>query len=151
MRYSFKIHKEGKMYWAQGIELTGCFTQGNTLEELHKNMREALNLMVSEPADSDDFVPLPDKSIKSTRTVVKVPVDPQVAFSFYVRLLRKKHKLTQKQMASRLGFKSIFQYQRLESANYNPTLNTLALVKNLFPEISLDQLCDIGERQKKAA
>lgn len=148
MKYSFKIHKEGKNYWAQGIELPGCFTQGDSLEELYKNMREALNLMVSEPAD---FVPLPDKSIKSSRNVVKVPVDPQVAFSFYVRFFRKKHKLTQKQMANKLGFRSIFQYQRLESANYNPTLNTLALVKRLFPEISLDQLCDISEKQKKAA
>jgi predicted RNase H-like HicB family nuclease/DNA-binding XRE family transcriptional regulator len=144
MKYSFKIHKEGKGFWAQGIELPGCFTQGDSMEELQKNMREALNLIVSEPADSDDFVPFPDKSIKASRSIVKVPVDPQVAFSFYVRLFRKKHKLTQKQVANKLGFKSIFQYQRLESANYNPTLNTLALVKVLFPEISLDQLCDIG-------
>jgi predicted RNase H-like HicB family nuclease/DNA-binding XRE family transcriptional regulator len=151
MKYSFKIHKEGKGYWAQGIELPGCFTQGDSLDELRKNMREALNLMVSEPADSDDFVPLPDKSIKSSRNIAKVPVDPQVAFSFYVRLLRKKYKLTQKQMAHKLGFKSIFQYQRLEAANYNPTLNTLALIKNLFPEISLDQLCDGVEPLKKAA
>jgi antitoxin HicB len=151
MKYSFKVHKEGKGYWAQGIELPGCFTQGDSLEELHKNMREALNLMVSEPADSDDFVVLPDKSIKSSRTIVKVPVDPQVAFSFYVRLLRKKHRLTQKQMASKLGFKSIFQYQRLESANYNPTLNTLVLIKSLFPEISLDHLCDIADGNRKAA
>jgi predicted RNase H-like HicB family nuclease/DNA-binding XRE family transcriptional regulator len=151
VKYSFKFHKEGKSYWAQGIELPGCFTQGDSLEELYRNMREALNLMVSEPADSDDFVPLPDKLIKPSKNVVKVPVDPQVAFSFYVRLLRRKHKLTQKQMANKLGFKSIFQYQRLESANYNPTLNTLALVKRLFPEISLDQLCDVTEEQKKAA
>jgi predicted RNase H-like HicB family nuclease/DNA-binding XRE family transcriptional regulator len=151
MKYSFKIHKEGKGYWAQGIELPGCFTQGDSLEGLHKNMREALNLIVSEPADSDDFVPLPDKSIKQSKTIVKVPVDPQVAFSFYIRLLRKKYKFTQKQMANKLGFKSVFQYQRLESANYNPTLNTLTLVKSLFPEISLDQLCDISEKHKKAA
>jgi predicted RNase H-like HicB family nuclease/DNA-binding XRE family transcriptional regulator len=151
MKYSFRIHKEGMGYWAQGIELPGCFTQGNSLEDLHKNMKEALNLMVSEPADSDDFVPLPDKSVKASRSIVKVPVDPQVAFSFYVRLLRKKHKLTQKQMASKLGFKSIFQYQRLEAAHHNPTLNTLTLVKSLFPEISLDQLCDVTEEQKKAA
>lgn len=151
MKYSFKIHKEGKGFWAQGIELPGCFTQGSTLEELQKNMKEALNLMVSEPADSDDFVPLPDKSIKVSKTIVRVGVDPQVAFSFYVRLLRKKHKFTQKQMANKLGFKSIFQYQRLESANYNPTLNTLTLIKGLFPEISLDQLCDVGDGYKKAA
>ena len=151
MKYSFKIHKEGNGFWAQGIELPGCFTQGDSIEELHKNMREALNLIVSEPADSDDFVPLPDKSIKPSRNIVKIPVDPQVAFSFYVRLFRKKHKMTQKQVANKLGFKSIFQYQRLESANYNPTLNTLALVKVLFPEISLDYLCDIGKVDRKTA
>jgi antitoxin HicB len=142
MKYSFKIHKEGNVFWAQGIELPGCFTQANSMEELNKNMHEVLNLIVSEPADSDDFVPLPDKSIKASKNIIKIAVDPQIAFSFYVRLFRKKHKLTQKQVANKLGFKSIFQYQRLESANYNPTLNTLAMVKALFPEISLDYLCD---------
>jgi len=151
MKYSFKIHKDGAYFWAQCIEIPGCYTQANSKDELLENMKEALNLIISEPADSDDFVSLPDNSIKSTATTVKVPVEPQVAFSFYLRYLRKKKKITQKEMASKLGFKSVFQYQRLESAKYNPTLNTLSLVKGLFPEISIDSLCDVGTRLKHAA
>lgn len=143
MRYHFKVHKDGDWLWAQGIEIPGCFTQGKNKEDLMDNMKEALNLIVSEPADSDDFVAFPDKSIKNSKSVVTVPVSPQVAFSFYVRYFRKKKNLTQKQMANMLGFKSIFQYQRLETSKYNPTLNTLTVIKSCFPEISLDHLCDV--------
>ena len=33
MEYHFKIHKEKNGYWAECIELSGCNTQGDTLEE----------------------------------------------------------------------------------------------------------------------
>ena len=44
MKYQFKIHKEGNGYWAQCIEFEGCITQADSIEELHRNMQEALNL-----------------------------------------------------------------------------------------------------------
>ena len=51
MRYHFKIHKEDIGYSAQCIELPGCVTQGDTMQELQKNMRDALNLYIEEPED----------------------------------------------------------------------------------------------------
>ncbi len=34
MKYHFKIHKEGKGFWAECLELEGCITQGKTLNKV---------------------------------------------------------------------------------------------------------------------
>ncbi len=94
MKYHFKVHKEGKGFWAECLELAGCMTQADTMEELEQNMQEALNLFIEEPEDSKDLAPLPDESLKSTRSVVEVPLDPQITFAFMVRYCRIKHGLT---------------------------------------------------------
>ena len=138
MEYHFNIHKEGKGFWAQCIELKGCFTQANNLKELQTNMQEALNLYIEESDDSDDVAALPDHSIKLKKNVVVVAVDPQVAFAFLVRYYRIKHGMTQREAAKKLGFPSIYSYQRLETRKCNPRLETIASLKKLFPELSID-------------
>jgi antitoxin HicB len=138
MNYHFKIHKESDGFWAQCIELEGCITQADDLKELHANMQEALNLYIEEAADSDDLASLPNSSVKITKSVVEVPVDPQVAFSFLVRFYRIKHGMTQQAAAKKLGFPNIYSYQRLETRKCNPRLETIALLKKLFPELSID-------------
>ena len=140
MNYHFKIHKEGKGFWAQCIELEGCVTQADSLQELKRNMREALNLYIEEAGNSDDLAPLPDNSIILKKNIVKVPVDPQVAFAFLVRINRIKHKMTQQEAAKRLGFSNIYSYQRLETRKCNPRLETIASLKKLFPELSIDYM-----------
>lgn len=107
MKYHFKVHKEGKFYWAQCIELEGCITQGKSLRELNQNMEEALNLYIQEPDDASDLAPLPRKSIRKSKSVVEVPIDPEIAFSFMVRYHRiKKHRLTQNQAAKKNGIRN---------------------------------------------
>lgn len=139
MKYHFKIHKEGKFYWAQCIELDGCVTQGKTLKELDNNMQEALNLYIQEPEDSSDLAPLPKESIRKSKKVVEVPVDPEIAFSFMVRYHRiKKYKMTQNQAAKKMGFETIYSYQRLEAKKCNPSLKILSKVKKAFPDFSID-------------
>lgn len=138
MKYHFKVHREGNKFWAQGVELTGCFTQADTLEELQLNMQEALNLHVDEPAKSTDLAPFPDESIKLSKNVVEVPLEPHIAFAFLVRYNRIKHGLTQQEAAQQMGFETIYSYQRLESAKCNPTLKMLAKIKKLFPDFSID-------------
>ena len=54
MKYHFRIKKEDDGFSACGIELEGCITQGDSMEELLDNLREALHLYVQEPADSND-------------------------------------------------------------------------------------------------
>lgn len=138
MLYHFKIHKEKNKFWAQCIELTGCITQGNSLKELQRNMQEALNLYIEEPGDSDDLAVLPDDSIKKSKNVVEVAVDPLVAFAFLVRYFRIKYGFTQQEAAKKMGFDTLYSYQRLESKKCNPSLKMIARIKKVYPEFSVD-------------
>ena len=136
MRYHFKIHKEGKGFWAECLELKGCITQGNSKKELLKNMQESLNLYLEEPKNSSYLAPLPKKTKKSS-SIIEVHVDPEIAFAFMVRYYRIKNNMTQAQLAKELGFKKIYSYQRLEK-KCNPTLETIFMIKSFFPEFSVD-------------
>ncbi|NGX48178.1 MAG: hypothetical protein K1000chlam3_01568 [Chlamydiae bacterium] len=138
MKYHFKIHKEGKHFWAQCVELEGCITQGTSLKDLRKNMQEALNLYVQEPESSKDLAALPDESIRRSKSIEEVSLDPQIAFSFMVRYYRIKYGMTQHQAAKRMGFDSLYSYQRLEGKKCNPSLKILYKIKQVFPEFSID-------------
>ncbi len=138
MKYHFKVHKEGKYFWAQCIELEGCITQAKDMEELVDNMQEALNLYVQEPEDSKDLAALPDESIKKSKNLVEIALDPEVAFSFMVRYYRIKHGMTQKEAAKEMGFDTIYSYQRLEAKRCNPSLKIISKIKKMFPDFSID-------------
>lgn len=140
MKYHFKYTKEGSIYWAKCVELDACFTQGKTLDELKKNMHEALNLHLDEPSNSKTNFHPPKKTVKG-RNIVQISVEPKIAFALRLRLFRAARGLTQKETAKRLGFKNLFSYQRLESSKTaNPELVTLAKIKALFPEFDLDEV-----------
>ena len=138
MKYHFKVHKEGKGLWAQCIELQGCVTQANSMDKLNKNMEEALNLYIQEPEDSKDLAALPDDSIKKSKNIVEVALEPQVAFSFMVRFYRIQHGMTQQEAAKKMGFESVYSYQRLEEKKCNPSLKILTKIKQIFPDFSID-------------
>lgn len=138
MKYHFRIHKEKDGCSAQCIELEGCITQGNSMKELQKNMEEALNLYVQEPSDSEELAALPDDSIRKSKNVIAVALDPEIAFPFLVRYYRLKYGMTQHQVAKQLGFDRIYSYQRLESRRCNPTLKIISMIKSVFPEFSID-------------
>ncbi len=138
MKYHFKIHKEGKVFWAKCIELEGCYTQANSMNMLNAMMREALNLYISEPEGSMDVAELPDDSIKPSKNIVQVPVDAEVAFAFLVRYHRIKHNMTQSEVARKMGFENVNGYQRLERKKCNPNLKTMSKIKAIFPDFSLD-------------
>jgi antitoxin HicB len=138
MQYHFKIHKEGKGFWAQCIEFPGCVTQGDTKEELMFNMQEALNLYIEENSNSKDLAAMPHKSLKTSPTMVTVSLDPQIAFSFLVRYWRIKHGWTQQEAAKRMGVDTLYSYQRLEAKKCNPSLKTISMIKKIYPEFSID-------------
>lgn len=140
MRYHFKLHKNGRGFWAECIELKGCQTQAESKASLSENMREALNLYLDEPPDSKAIFPLPKKSC-SGRNIVSVPVDPKVALAFLLRRYRLAKGLTQTQAAERLGLRGLYSYQRLEnSKTANPEFETIIRIKKAFPELDLDEL-----------
>ena len=137
MHYHFKIHKEGRGYWAQCVELVGCITQADTLKELKGNMEEALNLYIDEPSGSTFLAPLPERKLDRSKSLAQVSVDPEVAFAFMVRRYRIQSKMTQKQAAKKLGMTNLYSYQRLER-KCNATLAVIGKIKSLFPDFSVD-------------
>ena len=140
MIYHFKIHKEKNGYWAECQEISGCRTQGESIEELVENAHEALNLMLDEPENSKIVFPLP-KVIKNKKNIIEVKVDPSIAFAFLMRRTRIQKGLTQHQMKNLLEYKSLFAYQKLEKAKYaNPTLKSLENIKQHLPEFPFQLL-----------
>lgn len=101
-------------------------------------MQEALNLYIEEPENSKKLASLPDDSIKATRNIFEVLLDPSITFSFMVRYNRIHHGLTQQQAAEKLGFDNLYSYQRLENKKCNPTLKIIYQIKKAFPEFSVD-------------
>lgn len=142
MQYHFKVRPDERGgYWAECIELKdhGCRTEGDTLEELRRNMTEVLDCVLDEPADSDVLFPDPDPTIKVGKWVMAAPVSPKIALASMVRQARVRRKLTQKQAAEKLGMKNVYSYQRLESSKTaNPEFTTLLRLKAAFPEFSVD-------------
>jgi antitoxin HicB len=139
MRYHFKVHKEKAGYWAAGLEKgLGITTQGKTREELLANLKEALDLALDEPMDSKWFPPLPDPAIRG-RNVVEVAVDPKIAMATLVRMMRLQQGLTQREVAERMGIKTLSTYQKLESSKTaNPEWTTLVRLKQVLPLFPLD-------------
>jgi len=137
MEYHFKYHKDKRGgYWTECIELEGCYTQGDSKTELENNMKEALNLHLAEPADSKLFFPFPSKSVKG-KNIIKVPVEPKIAFAMLLRQYRIKKGYSQRKAAEKLG-KELYSYQKLESVkSANPTLKTLGHLKTAFPDLNL--------------
>lgn len=138
MIYHFKIHKEKVGYSAQCIELPGCITQGDTMKELQKNMQAALNLYIEEPSDSQDLAELPKEITRKSKNIVGVAVDPLVAFAFLMRYFRIKYGFTQEETAKKMGFETLYSYQRLEARKCNPSLKMISRIKKVFPEFSVD-------------
>ncbi len=101
-------------------------------------MQDALDLYIEEPETSKDLAPLPDASIKLKKDIVEVTVPPQIAFSFMVRRNRILNGLTQQEAAKKMGFDTLYSYQKLEARRANPTLATLTRVKKAFPDFSVD-------------
>ncbi|ASD65164.1 type II toxin-antitoxin system HicB family antitoxin [Bdellovibrio bacteriovorus] len=141
MKYHFRIHGSSKKgFWAEGVELQGCQSQGDTLEELYCNLQEALDLYLSEPEDSQMLFPEPQKNLNG-KDFVAVVVSPTVAVACKIRSIRLKRNLTQRQMCDALGITHLSAYQRLEDPERaNPELKTLAKLKSAFPELKLDEV-----------
>jgi len=143
MKYHFKIHKEQKGFSAQCIELEGCVTEADTLEELKDNMKEALELYIEEPSDSKDLAALPDETIKKTKNIIAIPLDPQIALGFLVRYYRIKLGISQQEAAQKMGFSNLYSYQRLEASKCNPSLKILSKIKQIFPNFSVDYALNV--------
>jgi antitoxin HicB len=140
MIYHFKIHKEGRGFWAECVELEGCRTQGDSMDELKSNMEDAINLYLSEPASSKTFFPPPKANVKG-KNIIEVQVAPPVAFATFLRRYRLLKKMTIEEFKARLNIKNMSVYHKLEDPRKaNPEFKTLCKIKEAFPDICFDEV-----------
>ncbi|HEY0427828.1 MAG TPA: type II toxin-antitoxin system HicB family antitoxin [Pyrinomonadaceae bacterium] len=58
-RFSVIIEKDGDGYFASCHELQGCYTQGETYEEVIENIKDAISLHVEDRIESGEEIPQP--------------------------------------------------------------------------------------------
>lgn len=134
MKYHFEIREEYIGYSAFCVEIEGCRTQGDTIEELRYNMNEVLDLCLAEPEDSTLLFPMPKKRVKTIpKKLEAVEVSPNVAFAMLLRTFRLKSGKTQHEFKDILGFKNVYQYQRLENPETNPGLKLIIALRDKLP------------------
>jgi predicted RNase H-like HicB family nuclease len=56
MELTVRVHEEDGSYWAEVVELPGCFASGETLDELRVALGEAIKLHRDEPLDAKPFL-----------------------------------------------------------------------------------------------
>lgn len=56
MNFDVVLHKEENGYWAEVPALKGCFSQGDTIEELKENIKEAIQAWFSVDIPDDNEV-----------------------------------------------------------------------------------------------
>lgn len=57
MKFDVILHKENNGYWAEVPALKGCYTQGETIEEIKENIKEAITAWLSvDLSEFDDEV-----------------------------------------------------------------------------------------------
>ena len=135
MKYPAKIiyDKKDKYYNVSFIDLDGCFTYGETLDEAKQNAKEALTGFL-ESLDSRK-IDIPEPSVRSkTKNIYYIEPDTRVAFAINLKLLRKRQKLTQQKMAKLLDIK--YQtYQKFENPKKcNPNLKTILKIEEVLHE-----------------
>ena len=53
MKFDVILHKEENGYWAEVPALKGCFTQGDTIEEVRENIKDAILAWMSDDIPND--------------------------------------------------------------------------------------------------
>lgn len=122
--------KEDNGYLVRFIDLPGCITDGDTIEEATTNGREALTGFLASMYERN--VPIPEPSVVSRENVYLIEPDADVAVPVILKRLRESNKMTQSDVAKVLGI-SYQAYQRLEKpGKSNPTLNTLERLARVY-------------------
>ena len=74
LNYPIIIYEEDSGYTAEIRELPGCLTQGETLQEVKENIRDARELWIETAYENGDNIPLPVTEISySGKTLLRMP------------------------------------------------------------------------------
>jgi predicted RNase H-like HicB family nuclease len=53
IEYTVRVHQEDGSFWAEVVDLPGCFASGHTLDELREGLEEAIALCRDESGSED--------------------------------------------------------------------------------------------------
>jgi predicted RNase H-like HicB family nuclease len=83
MQFTVLVHEdEDGGYWGECLELPGCISQGNSLDEMDSNIREAIELVLEvKLEDGEDVTRLkpgepalgPDRNVRRWQIEVPLP------------------------------------------------------------------------------
>ncbi len=125
MKYNCDIYEEENKWIVEFPDMPNVLTYGESKEEALYMAKDALNGVLA--VDLDNKFPIPAPKYTGGYAI---EVEPKIAFAITLRSCRAK--LTQKEVASKIGM-SYQQYQKLENPNKaNPTLETLYKLQKVF-------------------
>jgi antitoxin HicB len=137
MKYFAKLSRQRDgSYLVEFRDLPGCLTEGSNKVLALQNASEALNGWLA--AHCDRALDVPEPRAYRGAFYEPIEVDTQIEFALKLRRLRLKKKLSQQEVATRLGI-SQQAYAKLERPeSSNPSLMTIAkLSKVLEAEIEI--------------
>lgn len=70
-KFSVVIEKDSEGYFAFCPELQGCYTQGDTYEEVLKNIKDAIRLHIEDRIEGDEEIP---QAETASLTLIEVAV-----------------------------------------------------------------------------
>ena len=138
MKYFARItQQKDKSYLVEFPELEGCFTEGKTLTKAKENASEALNGWLASCCDCNLNIPYPKQ--RRGKNFYPIMVDFQISLAIVLKRKRKQKRLSQIQIAKKLGITQQT-YTKLEaSLKTNLSLTTLQeLLKALNIESHFD-------------
>ncbi|MDR0909102.1 MAG: type II toxin-antitoxin system HicB family antitoxin [Spirochaetaceae bacterium] len=109
---------------------SGILTDGDSLEEAKVNAAEAVNGLLSVYLENSDDFSIP--SDNAGKDWFNIEVNPNLAFSLWLKEMRIEKKMTLADVANKLGIRYQV-YQKLENPKTsNPTLKTMAKLEKVF-------------------
>ena len=121
---------DDKAYNVRFLDIPGCITFGETLEEAKTMAKDALT-GVLEVLDSRKMN-VPEPSQVSEPHIYYIEPEINTAFAIWLKKEREKNGLTQSDVARKLGI-SYQAYQRIEDpSRTNPTLKTIRKLEEVF-------------------
>jgi len=134
IKYAAKIihSKADKAFNVEFPDLPGCLTYGSTLDEALKNAKEALDGYLESVDLREMNIPKPVRH--AGKNFYPISPTENIAFAIWLKLARKKHNLTQKQVAAKLNI-PYQNYQNFENPKKaNPTLRNIAKIQAVLKE-----------------
>jgi Uncharacterized conserved protein len=131
-RSSDLYSKSDACYLVKFLDIPGCLTYGDTLNEAKNNAMEALTGYLESIDLRKIAIPTPSKL--AGKNIYYIHPEIQVSFALWLKMKRAEHGFTQKDTARLLeiNFQSYQKYENPKKTN--PTLKTIAKVENVLQE-----------------